>query len=448
MAMLDLEEDHSELDEGLGLPHTLLPAFPHPKAIKGSLPEILPGAMKGGKILFLPWVEFALENPDEIWEAEGSLDPVYFHYHCGFGEKGKVPVFVVETTLIDEELGVKNFSLVTSQVELEDLRSGRLVYSLDVEWKREQIVRDLNEQALHKYDEDSLPDARRLIDDAIRMNGSPSAYLFNNRGLICWKMGETEQAKIDFRESIRLGDHKGDPYFNMGLIYFDEADYQQAQYYLVRALQINPIDSQFLTELGHLYLEMGREEEALDLFGRAFKNDPENAQVDFHLGYYFLYKKREPRRAARYYRKGLKKEPDDQFALADQAVAHWLVGNRHKALAISRILQQHSRLMPYTLNRLVYLNMEMGQYEVALEYYRRAMDLNEQFEPEWLHYNAALVFAKTGRTREALVILDLAVKTGGEAVAQRAMSDAALTGLKSSRDFKKVIRAAARRRNG
>ncbi len=103
--------------------------------------------------------------------------------------------------------------------------------------------------------------------------------------------------------------------------------------------------------------------------------------------------------------------------------------------------------MPYTLNRLVYLNMEMEQYEAALEYYRRALDLKEQYEPEWLHYNAALVFAKTGRTREALDILDLAVKAGGEPVAEKAMSDAALTGLKRTRDFKRVIRAAARRRN-
>ncbi len=446
MAMLDMEGDLGELDEVLGLPETLLPAFPDPKSIKGSLPEVFHGITTVGKVLFLPWVEFTLENPDEIWETEGTMDPVYYHYHCRFGEKGKVPVFVVETTFMEEEMGVRNFSLVTSQVELDDLRTGHLVYSFDIEWKREQIVRDLNEQALLKYDEDSLPDARSLIDEAIRINGSPSAYLFNNRGLICWKMGETEQAKIDFRESIRLGDHKGDPYFNMGLIYFDEADYPQAQFYLRRAVQMNPVDSQFLTELGHLYLEMGREEEALDLFGKAFKNDPENAQVDFHLGYYFLYKKLEPRRAERYYRKGLKKEPDDQFALADQAVAHWLVGNRRKALAISRVLQQHPGLMPYTLNRLVYLNMEMEQYEAALEYYRRALDLKEQYEPEWLHYNAALVFAKTGRTTEALVILDLAVKTGGEAVAQRAMSEAALTGMKRSRDFKKVMRAAARRK--
>jgi tetratricopeptide (TPR) repeat protein len=446
MARLDMEEGPDPAEDFSDAPDTFLPLFPSPKSIFESLPEMAGNGTLMGKALFLPWVDFTLENPDEIWETETPRDVLCYQYLCCFGEKGRVPAFAVETSFIDDQMGVKDFSFITSQVDLEDIRTGRLIYSLNVEWRREQLVRELNEQALEKYDEDRLQDARRLIDEAIILNGTPSAYLYNNRGLICWKMGETDQAKSDFRQSIQLGDHRGDPYFNMGLIFFDEANLQQAHHYLRRAVQMNPVDSQFLTELGHLYLEMGREEEALEQFGKAFKNDPSNAQVDFHLGYYFLYKKRQPRRAAQYYRKGLEKEPGDQFALADQAVAHWLLGNRRKASAISRVVQKNPRLMPYTLNRLVYLNMEMEQYEAALDYYRRALDLKEKYEPEWLHYNAALVFAKTGRTREALDILDLAVKTGGEPVAEKAMSEAALTGLKRTRDFKKVIRAASRRR--
>jgi len=46
-----------------------------------------------------------------------------------------------------------------------------------------------------------------------------------------------------------------------------------------------------------------------------------------------------------------------------------------------------------------------------------------RFEPEWLHYNAAIVYAKTGHPKQALDILDLAVKAGGEAVIKRALSD-------------------------
>ena len=223
-------------------------------------------------------------------------------------------------------------------------------------------------------------------------------------------MGRVDEAKQDFLESISLDEGNGDPYFNIGLIYFDEADFRRALHYLGRAVEINPGDSQFLTELGHLYLELEREDEALRLFDLAFEKDPADAQVDFHLGHYFLYKKHEPRHAVKYYHKGLQKDPGDQFALADLALAHWILGNTRKCLEIHRIIQRNPKLMPYTISRLVYLNMEMGQYEKALRYYHEALNQQELFEPEWLHYNAALVYAKTGRTKQAINILDLAVR--------------------------------------
>ena len=305
----------------------------------------------------------------------------------------------------------------------------------------------LNERALRKYDENRLDEARELIDAAISLSTTASAYLFNNRGLICWKMGNIDAAKKDFLESINLDESNGDPYFNIGLIYFDEADYCRALHYLGRAVEINPGDSQFLTELGHLYLEMEREDEALKFFDRAFANDPADAQVDFHLGYYFLYKKHEPHHAVKYYRKGLKKDPGDQLALADLAMAHWILGNRQECIEIHGIIQRNPNLMPYTISRLVYLNMEMGNYEKALKYYRKALNLNDPFEPEWLHYNAALVYAKTGRTEQALTILDLAVRAGGDAVIRKALSDKTLSRLKRTPDFKKVIKLSSKRGN-
>jgi len=102
--------------------------------------------------------------------------------------------------------------------------------------------------------------------------------------------------------------------------------------------------------------------------------------------------------------------------------------------------------MPYTISRLVYLNVEMGDYDSALKYYRQALSQKDPFEPEWLHYHAALVYANTGRPKQALDILNLAVKAGGEAVIKRAISDKALRTLKQIPDFKKLIRLSGKRR--
>ncbi|MDQ1240708.1 MAG: hypothetical protein QG577_2894 [Thermodesulfobacteriota bacterium] len=447
MATKDLDIIMDSEQQIFHMPRSVLPKFPSEPSVRASFINTIPSSLFVDKPSFLSWVDFSLEHPDEIWETEVGQEGTLFHYISFFGANNGVPAFSVEVYGNDESLGVNDFSLIVNQDDLLPLRLGKLVYSRSLEWQRERLVRSLNEKALATYDKGKLEEARDLIDAAIRFSGHSTAYLFNNRGLICWKMGETDEAKENFRASIRLDDTNGDPYFNIGLIFFDEANYPQALHFLRRAVEIDPSDSQFLTELGHLYLELDREEEALALFREAFKNDPNDPQVDFHLGHYFLYKKRDPKHAVKYYEKGLKKDPLDQFALADLAVAHWIRGNRRKASLIHKMLQRSGQLMPYTISRLVYLNTEMGNYENALNYYQKALSHAEPFEPEWLHYNAAVIYAKTGMSKQALDILVLAVQEGGEAVVKRAMSDSALQRLTSTTHFKKLVKQANRRRN-
>lgn len=447
MARRDLEQNYYREAYPTDAPATFLPAFPNVNAILKTMPLRSPGTDQLGKNNFLGLVDFTLENPDEIWEIDESEEIKIYHYLSFLDQGVTTPAFAVEAVFFDDVMEVNNFTLLVRNNDTDMLRSGNLVYCRKREWEKEKLVRSLNERALTRYDEGSLDEARDLIDSAIRLSGTASAYLFNNRGLIYWKMGNIDGAKQDFRDSIGLDEGNGDPHFNIGLIYFDEADYCRARHYLGRAVEINPDDSQFLTELGHLYLELDREEEALKLFDRAFKNDPADAQVDFHLGHYFLFKKQEPRHALKYYRKGLQKDPGDQFALADLAMAHWILGHRRKCLEIHRIIQGNPNLMPYTMSRLVYLNMEMGDYDNALKYYQEALTHKEPFEPEWLHYNAALIYAKTGRTKQALSILGLAVRVGGEAVIEKAMSEKALNRLKRMPDFKKAVKLTSKARS-
>lgn len=452
MASRDLDqtfssEDHSAEESYAACCDTYLPSFPSESSIVKAIPEIATGAAGLGRAYFLPWVEFTLENPDEIWQTEDLRTRTVYQYLNFVSAERRVPAFAVEVAFNDDAMSINNYVLIVSQSDLEGLRSGSLAYSRSKEWEREKLVRNLNEKALLKYDEDRLDEARLLIDTAIRVSGNASAYLLNNRGLISWKMGRTDEAKRDFLESISLDEGNGDPYFNIGLIFFDESDYRMALRYLRRAVDLNPVDSQFLTELGHLYLEMEQEEEALQLFRQALESDPKDPQVDFHLGYYFLYKKGQPRHAVKHYHRGLEKEPSDQFALADLAVAHWILGNRRKTRSIYRLLKSNPCLMPYTMSRLVYLNLEMGDYETALKYYRTALSQRDPFEPEWLHYNAALVYAKTGRPQQALDTLDLAVRAGGEPVIKRVLAEKTWERLKRTPHFKRLIKAHSKRRN-
>ncbi len=424
---------------------TFLPAFPDPNQLREALPGTQNLGNQMGKWAFLSWIDFALEHPDEVWERDWFGQSRYFYYLCYLEEDGEVPAFAVEVVHSDDFTETYDYSLIIRQEDLAEIRSGALVYSRREEWAREVLVRRLNEMALDKYDQNRLDDARAYINRAIEASGATHAYLFNNRGLISWKMGETEDAKRDFLESIRLDSVNGDSHFNMGLIFFDEARYHDALRYLGRAAEINPSDSQYLTELGHVYLELDREKDALEFFQKAFENNPNDAQVDFHLGYYFLYKKNEPHTAARHFHKGLEKDPDDEFAMADLAVAYLATGDKARASLLRKILEQQPQPMPYTISRLVFLSVEMGDYETALEYYSRALELQDPFEPEWLHYHAALIYAKTNRPKEAVDLLKVAVKLGGEAVIERAITDKGWGALRGIPAFEKLIRSSGKR---
>ncbi|MFH0959380.1 MAG: tetratricopeptide repeat protein [Pseudomonadota bacterium] len=448
MATQDIDQLFDSIDISPKPRRTLLPTFPNSKTLSSVLPEFAVTVDKFGEAGFGPWIAFTLENPDEIWDIRDSSDDPDLQvmlYFCFFGETSGVPAFCVEVNWAEDGLEVNGFVLITEPQTLKKLQNGNLLFSAQKEWEREKLVRSLNDSALIKYDEDRLQEAHELIDQAIRLSKAGRAYLFNNRGLICWKMELIDQAKTDFMASIDLDRHNGDPYFNLGLIYLDESDYDKALHYLGRAVEVNPDDSQFLSELGHLYLEMDREKEALTLFEQAYRNDPDDAQVDFHLGHYFLYKKRQPRCAVRHYRKGLEKDPSDEFALADFAVAHLILGNKKKTMQIHKLIEKSSRLAPYTVSRLVYLNLQMGYYDAALKYYERALVDKEPFEPEWLHYNAALIYARTGRYNQALEVLDLAVQAGGVAVIDKALEDVALQRLKRTPLFRKLVKLSNKR---
>ena len=68
MATRDLEQFFSPEDQTVAVPKTFLPIFPDETAILKAIPEIVAGNLRLGKTNFLPWVDFTLEHPDEIWE--------------------------------------------------------------------------------------------------------------------------------------------------------------------------------------------------------------------------------------------------------------------------------------------------------------------------------------------------------------------------------------------
>ena len=168
MATVDLEETFSR-DTLVGSElRTILPAFPEGSRIVKAMPEVEPAIAGMGKMAFLPWVDFTLENPDEIWDLGESPDRMVYHYFTCLGKASEPPIFVVEVSYSEDLVEINDFTLIVDQMDIAFLRTGRLLYSRSIEWQKEKQVRTLNELALTKYDEDHLDEARDLIDGAIR----------------------------------------------------------------------------------------------------------------------------------------------------------------------------------------------------------------------------------------------------------------------------------------
>ncbi len=171
MARRDEEENLFSAEHALTRPETYLPPFPNAESIRTALPGVLGECVQQGKAHFLSWVDFTLEHPDEIRETESTEDLTFYHYYSFFETRGKTPAFVVEVSSFDDVAQVNGFSLLLKEDALKKLLSANLVYCRATEWGREQLVRSLNEDALQKYEEDQLDEARELIDKAIRQSG-------------------------------------------------------------------------------------------------------------------------------------------------------------------------------------------------------------------------------------------------------------------------------------
>jgi hypothetical protein len=74
------DEEGTSYHDTFIMPPTFLPLFPDRKAILAGIPGIHSKSIETGMTNFLPWVDFTLENPDEIWEISKLEEKRFYHY--------------------------------------------------------------------------------------------------------------------------------------------------------------------------------------------------------------------------------------------------------------------------------------------------------------------------------------------------------------------------------
>jgi tetratricopeptide (TPR) repeat protein len=109
---------------------------------------------------------------------------------------------------------------------------------------------------------------------------NPHSYLaFSNLGDLCFKLGDPEQAKQNYKKSIELSPNEW-AYSGLGTTLRAEGNYGAALAYELRAAEINPSNDVNWLDLGDCYASLRKEQQARNAYLTAKKEVERVLQVD------------------------------------------------------------------------------------------------------------------------------------------------------------------------
>ena len=280
---------------------------------------------------------------------------------------------------------------------------------------------------------------------------APSANLHILEGDLLLEKGLMAEAEAAYRRAIAAGSTSPEPFLQIAYIYHQQERVDLA----LKTLEDAPAPIQeyaiIQNNLGHIYYAEGRAGDAVTAYQKAVTIDPEYALAYSNLGT-ALRSLGQLDEAEQAYRSAVKLRDDDpllyeklgrllveanksEIAVGELAKAAelgstsfslystlgqlYLEGNqREKALAIHRIIMQHSwpaaRAEDYAG---IGANLHaLGQVDAAFEAYRRALVLDEDSPPA--HTNLGWLLYEQGKYQEAIGHYWTALESGPNATAQ------------------------------
>jgi Flp pilus assembly protein TadD len=160
----------------------------------------------------------------------------------------------------------------------------------------------------------------------------------------------------------------------LGRLRRDTGNLEGALDILRQAQQFAPDNVEVMSDMAVTLDEMGRHEEAEALHLLATEHRPDLAATFNNLGFHYILLERYPEAIAAL-RTSLKRNPRDNVARNNLAVAHVLNGEAEKGLDLFRGTVGEAA----GWNNIGYIYMTMGKLELAEKAFRRALDLNPRF---------------------------------------------------------------------
>lgn len=142
-------------------------------------------------------------------------------------------------------------------------------------------------------------------------------------GVALEERGQTEEAKISYREAIQLRPDYADAYYNLGVIMERQKKPNEAWQYYLQAIQADPNYSHAYYNLAVMLQSRGRLDEAIKYYEEAVRINPFDAFAHNNLGIALISKKHIPE-AIKHYRLALQYKP--KYSAAHNNLGYALLG--------------------------------------------------------------------------------------------------------------------------
>jgi len=274
------------------------------------------------------------------------------------------------------------------------------------------------------------------FDKAIKFDsGFAEAYIANGRVNI--EMSRIYKASVNFTKAYQLEPKNNEVieelsslYFNnqqfqkaidllqqcsnynnfdriLGISNYNLEDYAKAEKYLKLAFAENDKDADVAYTLGKTYLELENEREAIPFFQRAIALKPSNNQWMYELGLVY-YTQNDFKSALKYFDlaadSGYNKSND---FFENYGFAQLYNGDTENGIKTLNIILERKPNNKELLNNIAHAMYDTKNYNKALEYFKKLLDINPKDAPSL--YMAGLTLQRVGENEKGKKVCDNAI---------------------------------------
>jgi len=159
-----------------------------------------------------------------------------------------------------------------------------------------------------------------------------TAVRFLDLGMMYARLGEHNEAILNFTEAIGLDPNFAVAYYNRGLAYFNKGDYDRAIADFDQAIRLDPKFERAHVERGRIYYNRGNYDRAIAYYNEAIGLDPNFADAYYNRGLAY-FNKGDYDRAIADYTQAIRLNPNYADAYNNRGSAYFMKGDYDRAIA-------------------------------------------------------------------------------------------------------------------